>query len=725
MATVGTKQSDEQLALAALGGDVAAFERLVEEYFGTVYAIAYARLRHHESAEDLTQEVFLRAFLYLEQLEQPRLFAAWLGRIARHLAYQWQRQGHRRWELAPTLSLGDEISWIPDTQAEGARGKMAAKEQSQAIHQAIAGLPPEQAELVLLRFGQELGVAEIARRLGIHTGTVRRRLKKALAAMKDSLEPILHESLAPLQPSRKAVSGALALIVAAGALAPAAKAAALEAAGGAAWLAAVPPAAAGGAGLLSVTTTIATGGKFMLTTKGIAALAIVAGLGVGTAIMNQSPDGPPPNSTVGGTAAAPGGAASIPVGSSGGDRSRALRLLEQAKPGEMAGVDDLIRALDDKDPIMRQAAAAALRTITEKMFTADAKRWRDWWQSIKQPAESTAELLERLDDPRDEARRETFWKLAHKDDEQAAAALFERWVNRKNGHPSGEPIYAERDVYRRDEKFLRGAVALLGDQMIEALIPLADCGWGISEDARQLLAGCDSAKVEAAVARGLTSDDSFRRSGAIKLAESHRSLAAVPALIQTLEKSNQGPALAAFKSLVQYDKQAIPLYQQAFANGSLNVYARGAVAILLANLGDRSGWGMLEAIVARSPAHEMNTIIGHAGETHNRLFWPLIEKALQRPDSEQSLTYVARFCGGISAIPALERIAKEHPDKGTRYGAEIQLGVLRKEMEESKVSSKEEQREERLKQNRERELEQLRELARWEESERAPAGDRP
>lgn len=58
-----------ELLSAALEGNVRAFELLVERYFGTVYAIAYVRLKHRETAEDLTQEVFLRMFLYLEQIK--------------------------------------------------------------------------------------------------------------------------------------------------------------------------------------------------------------------------------------------------------------------------------------------------------------------------------------------------------------------------------------------------------------------------------------------------------------------------------------------------------------------------------------------------------------------------------------------------------------------------------------------------------------------------------
>ena len=84
--------ADADLVAAAQAGSRPAFERLVERYFGMVYAIGYARLRQRETAEDLAQEVFLRVMLSLEQLKEPRWFAPWLGRIARNLALDWEKK---------------------------------------------------------------------------------------------------------------------------------------------------------------------------------------------------------------------------------------------------------------------------------------------------------------------------------------------------------------------------------------------------------------------------------------------------------------------------------------------------------------------------------------------------------------------------------------------------------------------------------------------------------
>ena len=78
-------------------------------------------LGDRDRAEDLAQEVFLRAFLALDQLSDPRRFAGWLSQITRNLAISWLRRDSRAQRLAPEVPLKQEIQELPDTQAKGAR----------------------------------------------------------------------------------------------------------------------------------------------------------------------------------------------------------------------------------------------------------------------------------------------------------------------------------------------------------------------------------------------------------------------------------------------------------------------------------------------------------------------------------------------------------------------------------------------------------------------------
>ncbi|HOB75147.1 MAG TPA: sigma factor [Phycisphaerae bacterium] len=77
------ESGDAQLVRSVLGGDRAAYARLYDRYARWVRAICYDRTRSISDAQDLTQEVFLRACVRLGELREPERFAAWLYSIAR------------------------------------------------------------------------------------------------------------------------------------------------------------------------------------------------------------------------------------------------------------------------------------------------------------------------------------------------------------------------------------------------------------------------------------------------------------------------------------------------------------------------------------------------------------------------------------------------------------------------------------------------------------------
>src|ERR1700722_13728595 len=99
------ESTSESLVMKARAGDRAAFSELVERYFGTVWAIAYARLREWQAAEDLTQGGFVLALLHINSLSDPRRFAGWLSRIAQHRAIDWIRSGNRSSRLVAMVTM--------------------------------------------------------------------------------------------------------------------------------------------------------------------------------------------------------------------------------------------------------------------------------------------------------------------------------------------------------------------------------------------------------------------------------------------------------------------------------------------------------------------------------------------------------------------------------------------------------------------------------------------
>jgi RNA polymerase sigma-70 factor (ECF subfamily) len=95
-------KDDTLLVLAAMAGDLDAFDELVRRYRPAVHAVAYQMTGSWDEAEDATQETFLIALKALPTLREPQKFGAWLHAIARHQALR-QANHRQRWELDELL----------------------------------------------------------------------------------------------------------------------------------------------------------------------------------------------------------------------------------------------------------------------------------------------------------------------------------------------------------------------------------------------------------------------------------------------------------------------------------------------------------------------------------------------------------------------------------------------------------------------------------------------
>jgi RNA polymerase sigma factor (sigma-70 family) len=269
MSSPEMESTSESLVMKARAGDRSAFSQLVERYFGTVWAIAYARLREWQAAEDLTQEVFVLALLHINSLSDPKRFAAWLSRIAQHRAIDWIRSGNRSSQLVamvPMAGMNDRLA-----EGQSLEQAMERKEQNQAIREAIFALPPEQGEIVMLHFSEGLSKKEIADRLDVHPGTVGRQLTRAFKTMRGSLRPLMEE------PERvRARTATLATVAVVAAMPLVERTKLIAACGG---LPALGPAAISAGAAKAGFTVFGFGGWIMATMKIAGAMALLMGVG--------------------------------------------------------------------------------------------------------------------------------------------------------------------------------------------------------------------------------------------------------------------------------------------------------------------------------------------------------------------------------------------------------------------------------------------------------------
>ncbi len=180
---------DEQaLIAAARGGDVQAFNQLILQYQSLVYNVAYRVLHDVDGAADAAQMAFISAFRALGGFRGGS-FKAWLLRIVTNACYDQLRAAKRR----PSSSL-DDLAVDPDhsatmvDEAESPEEHAIRQDLGRAIQRALDALPTDQRVAVILSDIQGLSYEEIAATTQVAVGTVKSRLSRGRAHLRDCLQ---------------------------------------------------------------------------------------------------------------------------------------------------------------------------------------------------------------------------------------------------------------------------------------------------------------------------------------------------------------------------------------------------------------------------------------------------------------------------------------------------------------------------------------------------------
>ena len=183
---------DREVVQRALAGSESAFREIVLRYQRPVHGLLVRMVRDPSLAEDLAQEVFLKAFRALESFDPERKFSSWLFKIAHNTAIDQLR----RKQLAtvplesPDEDKPDPLALLPDQKGESPDRALDRQNLAQAIQAAVGRLRVEYREVVILRFQQDLSYEEIAEITGLPLGTVKTHLHRARKAMARHLEEL-------------------------------------------------------------------------------------------------------------------------------------------------------------------------------------------------------------------------------------------------------------------------------------------------------------------------------------------------------------------------------------------------------------------------------------------------------------------------------------------------------------------------------------------------------
>jgi len=176
-----TKADDALLIQKAISGDADAFGRLYDMYVDRVYRHLYYRVGNVADTEDLTQQVFLKAWQAIDRYKRTSSpFLAWLMTISHNLVVDFYRTKKDKTYLDAELTADDSAS-SPAQVAD-------ARFHPQQLRKAILKLRSNEQQVIMMRIVEGFSYAEVASSLGKSEGAVRVILHRALVALRRILE---------------------------------------------------------------------------------------------------------------------------------------------------------------------------------------------------------------------------------------------------------------------------------------------------------------------------------------------------------------------------------------------------------------------------------------------------------------------------------------------------------------------------------------------------------
>jgi len=171
----GMREDEREAVEACQRGEREAFDRLVERFQRDVYRLCYRYVNNHEDANDVAQEVFLKAYRAIRRFRGDSSFSTWLYRIAVNTCLNFRSARKPQTEELPEA--------LADPRA-GVAASLESDERACRVRDAIRRLPEKQRATLILKVYHDLTHEEVARILGSTVGTVKANLFHALGNLR-------------------------------------------------------------------------------------------------------------------------------------------------------------------------------------------------------------------------------------------------------------------------------------------------------------------------------------------------------------------------------------------------------------------------------------------------------------------------------------------------------------------------------------------------------------
>jgi RNA polymerase sigma factor (sigma-70 family) len=172
------------LVRSSIKGDRASFDALVRDFTGFIYTMAFRMTGDHHLAEDLSQEIFIKAWMSLGKLKTHEAFPGWLATIARRTCLNTIEKRNRKNEVAEEDADPASVSPVMPASFNPART---------ILEETVAQLSLQDRQLITLSYFEELSSAEVAEIMDLEPGTVRVYLTRAREKLRKRLKGREHE----------------------------------------------------------------------------------------------------------------------------------------------------------------------------------------------------------------------------------------------------------------------------------------------------------------------------------------------------------------------------------------------------------------------------------------------------------------------------------------------------------------------------------------------------
>ena len=189
------KNSDVELIRRTLDGDDTAFTQLVRKYQKPVHALAWRKLGDFHTAEEITQDTFLKAYQKLATLKEPQRFSSWLYVIAARLCVAWLRKKRLLTQSLEETGIAQLEKATYSGYVVEENERTSAETQREVVKKLLAKLQESERTIITLYYFGEMSSAQIGEFLGVSANTIRSRLRRAQQRLKKEEEPMIREAL--------------------------------------------------------------------------------------------------------------------------------------------------------------------------------------------------------------------------------------------------------------------------------------------------------------------------------------------------------------------------------------------------------------------------------------------------------------------------------------------------------------------------------------------------